>query len=152
MVSFLDASISELIILLKMEEDRTPDLMLKIILLGNSHVGKTSLSCQYTSWYDELKNLTATVSCEHAKKKVMVDGNCILVDIWDTAGEERYMTFSKVYYRKAMGGLFVFDLTDKSSFETLYKYVKESNSYSESGMVKILVGNKVDLKENREVT
>lgn len=51
-----------------------------------------------------------------------------------------------------MGGLFVFDLTDKSSFETLYKYVKESNSYSESGMVKILVGNKVDLKENREVT
>jgi small GTP-binding protein len=82
----------------------------------------------------------------------MVDGNCILVDIWDTAGEERYMTFSKVYYRKAMGGLFVFDLTDKSSFETLYKYVKESNSYSESGMVKILVGNKVDLKENREVT
>ncbi len=71
--------------------------------------------------------------------------------IWDTAGQERYRSITNAYYRGAVGALLVYDITSLKSFESLPEWLRQIKTYAESNIVVLLVGNKSDLKDKREV-
>jgi len=122
------------------------DYIIKIILVGESAVGKSNICKRYTkNEFDP--NSLSTVSFELLEKIVLVDNEKIKACIWDTLGQERFWSISSQYYRATNGALFIFDLSNKQSFEKINKWVENYNNYSEkSNIVKFLVGNKSDLK------
>ena len=96
----------------------------------------------------------ATLGIEFAQKKynLRADGSEITVKVWDTAGQERFRTITTSFYRRANGVIIAFDLTDRKSFESVGTWIDSVAKNTDKGIVKILVGNKCDLAEEREVT
>lgn len=121
------------------------DYIVKIILVGESSVGKTNI-CKRYSKNEFDPNSLSTVSFELIEKIVLVNNQRIKACIWDTLGQERFSSISNQYYRATNGALFIFDLSNKESFEKINKWVENYKNYSEkSNIVKFLVGNKSDL-------
>ncbi|KAJ0967239.1 hypothetical protein J5N97_024156 [Dioscorea zingiberensis] len=128
------------------------DLSLKILLIGDSGVGKSSLIRSFTSNYVE--NLPTTIGVDFEIKFLTVAGKKLKLTIWDTAGQERFRTLPGSYYRGAQGIILVYDVTRRESFTNLADiWAKEIELYSTSkDCIKVLVGNKVDKDANRMVT
>jgi len=128
------------------------EAVFKIILLGDSGVGKSNLLLRFTK--DEfICNSKTTVGVEFASKTVQMDNNKLVkAQIWDTAGQERYRLVASSYYRRAVGALLVFDVTDRKSFDHAAKWLREVEEIAEEGCLVMLVGNKIDLTEKREVS
>ena len=103
----------------------------KLILIGNSNVGKTSLMSQYV--HNKLpKTTTPTIGVEFATKKVTFkNGAVVKAQIWDTAGQERYKAISSAYYRRAKGVILVYDVTSRETFEDLDKWIENLMSKAE---------------------
>lgn len=99
----------------KKEESET---QLKIVLVGDSGVGKSNIISQFTKNEFNLESKT-TIGVEFATKVVELDDRSVKVQIWDTAGQERYRSMASAYYRGAVGALMVYDITRASSFENL---------------------------------
>lgn len=97
----------------KKKEDS--DITLKIVLVGDSGVGKSNIISKYTKNEFNFESKT-TIGVEFATKTVNIDGRNVKVQIWDTAGQERYRSMASAYYRGAMGALLVYDITRASSF------------------------------------
>jgi Ras-related protein Rab-11A len=132
------------------EADDSHDYVCKIVLIGESAVGKTNLLLRLCK--DEFKpDSTATVGVEFAKKIFTIDDKKIKVQIWDTAGQERYKAVSNSYYRNAKGALIVYDITKRNSFEQVEKWVNDFVSVAGDETFLIIVGNKSDLP-NRVVS
>ena len=91
------------------------DITLKIVLVGDSGVGKSNIISKYTKNEFNYESKT-TIGVEFATKALVQDGKTIKVQIWDTAGQERYRSMASAYYRGAMGALLVYDITRASSF------------------------------------
>ena len=128
------------------------DHMFKIVLIGDSGVGKSQIFSRYTSdsFIDDSK---ATIGVEMATKSVKKDGKIIKSQIWDTAGQERFRAVTNAYYRGAAGACVVFDITSRKSFENVNMCLQEiKESAAENELVIMLVGNKSDLQDCREVT
>ena len=124
---------------------------LKILIIGESDVGKSSLLLRFTDDVFD-PGLAATIGVDFKVKTVSVDGNKAKLAIWDTAGSERFRTLTPSYYRGAQGAILVYDVTNRQSFQKLDQWLYELETYStRSNIVKMLVGNKID-KENRAVT
>ena len=123
---------------------------LKLIVLGDSGVGKTNIIKRYIN--DEFSTDTkATVGVEFFYKTFKINNDILKLEIWDTAGQERYKSITSAYYRGSRGALIVYDITRFSSFESIERWIAEINE-KVSGSLKILViGNKVDLEEERKV-
>lgn len=122
----------------------------KIVLVGNATVGKTSLLRQLISHeFFEDTQLTAGVEFRHYSMKV--NDEEIQLNIWDTAGQERYRSVAKSYVRSSFGALLVFDLTDRSSFEAIGDWLEILNSLAEPNAFFLLIGNKSDLTDQRQV-
>ncbi|CDW84508.1 gtpase ypt3 [Stylonychia lemnae] len=134
-----------------MQEDEY-DYLFKLVMIGDSRVGKTNLLMRYTK--DEFDNNTVTtVGVQFARKMIQLENKQIVkAQIWDTAGQERYRSISNVYYRGASGALLVYDITDRKSFQNTSLWLKELRQHADNNLVVLLVGNKVDLVEKREVT
>ena len=79
------------------------------------------------------------------------DGNEYIIKIWDTAGQERFKTLTYSFYKKADGVIMAYDTTDPKSFENIKNWVDSINQHAESGVPKILVGNKIDLEDDRQI-
>lgn len=94
----------------------------------------------------------STIGVEFATKNIECDNNVIKAQIWDTAGQERYRAITSAYYRGAVGALLVYDITKRSSFESISRWLKELRDYADLNIVIMLVGNKKDLKHIRQVT
>uniref|UniRef100_A0A8C5IWD4 small monomeric GTPase n=1 Tax=Junco hyemalis TaxID=40217 RepID=A0A8C5IWD4_JUNHY len=125
-------------------------LTLKLLLLGDSGVGKSSLLRRFTDGAFEPR-LTPTVGIDFKVKKMLVDGRAVQLAIWDTAGQERFRTVTPSYYRGAQGVVLVYDVTRKATFTGLGRWLNELEMYTtSSSTVKMLVGNKTD-KPEREV-
>ncbi|NXM69621.1 RB18B protein, partial [Serilophus lunatus] len=123
---------------------------LKLLLVGDSAVGKSSLLRTLTDGAFEPRP-QPTVGVDFKMKKMVVDGHAVQLAIWDTAGQERYRTLTPSYYRGAQGVVLVYDVTRKDTFTGLESWLKELELYtSQSNSVKMLVGNKTD-KPDREV-
>ncbi|KAF9783834.1 ras family-domain-containing protein [Thelephora terrestris] len=118
------------------------DFLFKIVLIGDSGVGKS----------DEFnQNSKSTIGVEFATKVITVDGKQVKAQIWDTAGQERYRAITAAYYRGAVGSLVVYDIAKRDTFESAARWLKELRDHADSNIVIMLVGNKSDLKHLRAV-
>ena len=126
------------------------DYLFKIVLIGDSGVGKSNILSRFTRHEFNLDTKT-TIGVEFAQKTLHIDGKVIRAQIWDTAGQERYRAITSAYYRGAVGALLVYDISKSHSFENVEKWLKELKDHADSQTVVMLTGNKSDLKHLRAV-
>mmetsp|Transcript_18458 Transcript_18458/g.36942 ORF Transcript_18458/g.36942 Transcript_18458/m.36942 type:complete len:218 (-) Transcript_18458:7-660(-) len=123
---------------------------LKVVLLGEGRVGKTSILLRYTKGeYDDRQ--VSTLQASYLDKRVPVGSETALLSIWDTAGQERFHALGPIYYRDADGALLVYDITDNESFNKVKTWVRELRRIVGSDIAITIAGNKVDLEKNRQV-
>ncbi|KAJ8653924.1 hypothetical protein O0I10_010372 [Lichtheimia ornata] len=127
---------------------------LKLLLIGNSNVGKSSLLLRFTDdTFLPQEEVSATIGVDFKVAMMDVDDQKYKLTIWDTAGQERFRTLTSSYYRGAQGVILVYDVSSRESFEALDTWWKEVNTYCSSpDVVKMIVGNKVDKESSRAVT
>ena len=130
------------------EEDY--DKIFKIVIIGDSGVGKTNLISRYLK-NDFKPETKATIGVEFNDKKYEYKNKKIKIQIWDTAGQERYRSLTSMYYKGAKGAILVYDITSKNSFENIDKWLIEMKKTADENIKIILIGNKCDLIEKREV-
>ncbi|GLT92302.1 hypothetical protein SLE2022_101430 [Rubroshorea leprosula] len=128
------------------------DLSFKILLIGDSGVGKSSILVSFIS--SSVEDLAPTIGVDFKIKLLTVGGKKLKLTIWDTAGQERFRTLTSSYYRGAQGIILVYDVTRRESFTNLCDvWAKEVELYSTNqDCVKMLVGNKVDRESERVVS
>ena len=127
------------------------DMIFKIVLIGDTSVGKTNILSKYLTDEFDAKS-KATVSVEFSVKNFKIENNIVKVQIWDTAGEERYRSITNAYYKGAKGSLLVYDITNKKSFENVEKWISDLKANADEDISMILLGNKTDLEDKRVVT
>lgn len=130
--------------------DDTFDFLFKIVLIGDCGAGKTCVVQRFKcgTFVERHGN---TIGVDFSMKTVIVDGKKVKLQIWDTAGQERFRTITQSYYRSANGVIIVYDITKRSSFLSLQRWIEEVRRYTASNVMLILVGNKCDLESLREV-
>jgi len=131
-------------------EDGDYDYLFKMVLIGDSGVGKSSLLKQLTE-KSFVPDMRTTVGVEFSLHEMTIDEKKIRTQIWDTAGQERYRALTNLFYRKANGIILVYDITAHSSFRGLERWREEAKSHAEQDSVVSLVGNKIDMKHLRTV-
>eukprot|EP00928_Gymnodinium_smaydae_P055871 TRINITY_DN39341_c0_g1_i1.p1 TRINITY_DN39341_c0_g1~~TRINITY_DN39341_c0_g1_i1.p1 ORF type:complete len:226 (-),score=40.51 TRINITY_DN39341_c0_g1_i1:127-804(-) len=123
---------------------------LKIVVLGEGRVGKTSLLRRYVRQsFDERES--STQSAAYLEKRLAVNGKQVHLSLWDTAGQERFHSLAPIYYRDAVGALLVYDVTDEESFRRVAKWVEELRAVG-TRCALTLVGNKTDLRSMARVS
>ena len=127
------------------------DYFMKIVLVGDSGVGKTNLVKRFIDG-NIPENLTNTIAVDFFSKDLMIKNHSVKVQFWDTAGQEKYRAIANAYYKNAQGAIIVYEITNRESFENVSKWLQELNEFGEKGITILLIGNKIDLKENRQVT
>ena len=126
------------------------EINLKILILGDSSVGKTSLLLKYADGYFPTIYV-ATIGVEYKIKQININGLDINLQIWDTAGQERFRSITRNFMKGADGIMYVYDITQKSSFDNIKNWIRDSEESTE-GFQKIIVGNKCDLELDRSVS
>ncbi|KAH9943371.1 P-loop containing nucleoside triphosphate hydrolase protein [Epithele typhae] len=124
----------------------------KIVIMGNTGVGKTSLLHRYTQGKFDPKNTTSTTGAFFVTKKVSVDGTKVRLQLWDTAGQERFRSMAPMYYRGANAALLLYDITNASSFEDVRGWLEELKKNCSPDLIIYIVGAKADLHQHRQVT
>ncbi|XP_046960369.1 ras-related protein Rab-3 isoform X1 [Vanessa atalanta] len=131
--------------------DQNFDYMFKLLIIGNSSVGKTSFLFRYAD--DSFTSaFVSTVGIDFKVKTVFRHDKRVKLQIWDTAGQERYRTITTAYYRGAMGFILMYDITNEESFNSVQDWVTQIKTYSWDNAQVILVGNKCDMEEERVVS
>ena len=126
------------------------EISLKILLVGDASVGKTSLFLRYIDNHFPDKHMS-TVGVEYRIKIYEYRGFRVKLQIWDTAGQERFHSITSNYFHNADGILFVYDITEQRSFEGIKHWIEESEQ-SATNFQKLLLGNKCDLKHKKTVS
>eukprot|EP00698_Gefionella_okellyi_P018166 TRINITY_DN5419_c0_g1_i1.p1 TRINITY_DN5419_c0_g1~~TRINITY_DN5419_c0_g1_i1.p1 ORF type:complete len:217 (-),score=47.64 TRINITY_DN5419_c0_g1_i1:185-835(-) len=133
-----------------MSKDDEYDYLFKVVLIGDSGVGKSNLLSRFTRNEFNLES-KSTIGVEFATRSVQCSGKTIKAQIWDTAGQERYRAITSAYYRGAVGALLVYDISKHLTYENVEKWLKELRDHADSNIVIMLVGNKSDLRHLRAV-
>ncbi|KAK5612890.1 Ras- protein Rab-30 [Crenichthys baileyi] len=136
-----------LLVIMSMEDY---DYLFKIVLIGNAGVGKTCLVRRFTQGLFP-PGQGATIGVDFMIKTVEINGEKVKLQIWDTAGQERFRSITQSYYRSANALILTYDITCEDSFRCLPEWLKEIEQYANNQVVTILVGNKIDLADKREV-
>lgn len=131
-------------------KDDEYDYLFKIVLIGDSGVGKSNLLSRFTRNEFSLES-KSTIGVEFATKSIQVDGKIIKAQVWDTAGQERYRAITSAYYRGAVGALLVYDIAKHVTYENVERWLKELRDHADQNIVIMLVGNKSDLRHLRAV-
>ncbi|EEB10525.1 RAB 3 and, putative [Pediculus humanus corporis] len=131
--------------------DQNFDYMFKLLIIGNSSVGKTSFLFRYAD--DSFTSaFVSTVGIDFKVKTVFRHDKRVKLQIWDTAGQERYRTITTAYYRGAMGFILMYDITNEESFNSVQDWVTQIKTYSWDNAQVILVGNKCDMEDERVIS
>ena len=123
---------------------------IKLLLIGDSDVGKTSLLLQYTENFFPESHM-ATIGVEFKSKDITINGKAYKLHIWDTAGQERYKAITKNFYKHAQGIIFVYDVSVRETFLNLKNWMQTAK-YEERDFKILIVGNKADKENDRQVT
>jgi len=134
-----------------MRKEDEYDFLFKVVLIGDSGVGKSNLLSRFTRNEFTIES-KSTIGVEFATRTIMCDGKIIKAQIWDTAGQEKYRAITSAYYRGAVGALLVYDITRASTFDHLERWLNELLDHADKNIVVMLVGNKSDLRHLRAVT
>ena len=132
------------------EGNQEYDYLYKVVLIGDSGVGKSNLLSRFTRNEFSLET-KSTIGVEFATRSIQVDGKTIKAQIWDTAGQERYRAITSAYYRGAVGALLVYDIAKSVTYKNVERWLTELRENAAENIVIMLVGNKSDLKHLREV-
>ena len=127
------------------------EMMIKVILIGDSGVGKTNIMSKFlkNQFMEESK---ATIGVEFGSKLFNHEGHKIKAQIWDTAGQEKYKAITGAYYKGSKGALVVYDITQKKTFENIEKWINDLKAAGDPKITIILIGNKNDLDDKRQVS
>eukprot|EP00397_Hematodinium_sp_SG-2012_P063826 GEMP01088947.1.p1 GENE.GEMP01088947.1~~GEMP01088947.1.p1 ORF type:complete len:206 (+),score=56.61 GEMP01088947.1:192-809(+) len=125
--------------------------LIKLLLIGDSAVGKSSLLMRFCDDKFE-QNFMITIGVDFKMKTVTREHKKLRLQIWDTAGQERFRTITPAYYRSAMGVILTYDLTDESSFHNVQFWMDNLEQHGEANAQCVLVGNKADLEDKRQVS
>jgi small GTP-binding protein len=134
-----------------MSRDDSYDFLFKIVLIGDSGVGKSNLLSRFTRSEFNLES-KSTIGVEFATRSIQVDGKITKAQIWDTAGQERYRAITSAYYRGAVGALLVYDIAKHLTFENIERWLRELRDHADQNIVIMIVGNKSDLRHLRAVS
>ncbi|KAH7664167.1 Small GTPase superfamily ARF/SAR type protein [Dioscorea alata] len=132
------------------DDDGGEEYLFKVVIIGDSAVGKSNLLSRYAR--NEFNpHSKATIGVEFQTQSMEIDGKEIKAQIWDTAGQERFRAVTSAYYRGAVGALVVYDISRRTTFDSVSRWLQELETHSDSTIARILVGNKCDLENIREV-
>jgi len=126
------------------------DYLFKFLLIGTTGAGKSSLLMRFVDDKFEA-NYISTIGVDFKIKTIELEGKRIKLQIWDTAGQERFKTVTNAYFRGSHGIVLVYDITSTTSFEAVDYWLGEVSKYAPRNAVKLVVGNKTDLKSNRAI-
>ncbi|CAK6949909.1 ras-related protein Rab-19-like [Scomber scombrus] len=132
------------------EHDDSFDFLFKIILIGDSNVGKTCVVQNFKSGFFSEKQQN-TIGVDFTVRTLDIEGKKIKMQVWDTAGQERFRTITQSYYRSAHGAMITYDITRRSTFDSVSEWIREVELYGAANVVLVLIGNKCDLEQEREV-
>jgi len=129
---------------------RDYDYLFKLVLIGDSGVGK---SCLLLRFADDnfTDSYISTIGVDFRFRTITIDKKTVKLQIWDTAGQERFRTITSAYYRGADGIIMVYDVTSSESFDHVEEWLSEVDRYANENTSKLLVGNKADLIEEKQV-
>ncbi|XP_053742165.1 ras-related protein Rab-19 [Synchiropus splendidus] len=132
------------------EIEDTFDFLFKIILVGDSDVGKTCVVQRFKSgiFMERQQN---TIGVDFTVRTLDIDGKKVKMQVWDTAGQERFRTITQSYYRSAHGAMVAYDITRRQTFDSVSHWIREVEQYGAASVVLILIGNKSDLESQRQV-
>ena len=125
--------------------------LLKYVIIGDSGVGKSNILLRFinNTFTEEFRS---TVGVEFSAKNIVVNKNIYRVQVWDTAGQETFRSISRAYYKNSVCACVVYDISNYSSFESVQSWIEDCKSQSSKSILIILIGNKSDLNDIREVT
>jgi Ras-related protein Rab-8A len=119
------------------------DMLVRVLLIGDSGVGKSSLLLRFVN--DSFtRTYISTIGIDFKLKMIEQEGQKVKMQIWDTAGQERFRTITTAYYRGAMGILLVYDVTDEGSFRNVVTWMGQIEQHADRYVNRILIGNKTD--------
>ena len=131
-------------------ENKEYDLLFKLILIGDSCVGKSNILLKYLkNQFNE--NSKTTIGVEFGTKNIIINNKRIKIQILDTAGQERYRSITSAYYKGAKGALIVYDITRKNTFDNIDKWITDLKLNGDKNICIIILGNKSDLIDKREI-
>ena len=126
-------------------------IKLKLIVVGNQGTGKSSILNRFVNeTFDE--NYQATIGLDFHSKNITIHDQDVRLIIYDTAGQEKFRSLIPMYIREAQIILFIYDISDKDSFDSIPKWIQQVNDVINKEVVFVLIGNKLDLESNRKVT
>lgn len=130
---------------------KTYDYLFKLLLIGDSGVGKTCLLFRFS---EDAFNTTfiSTIGIDFKIRTIELNGKRIKLQIWDTAGQERFRTITTAYYRGAMGIMLVYDITSEKSFENIKNWIRNIEEHASSDVERMILGNKCDMNDKRQVS
>ncbi|KAI3742085.1 hypothetical protein L1987_59765 [Smallanthus sonchifolius] len=127
------------------------EYLFKIVVIGDSAVGKSNLLSRFARDEFDLHS-KATIGVEFQTQVMDIDGKEIKAQVWDTAGQERFRAVTSAYYRGAVGALIVYDISRRSTFASIKRWLDELNTHCDTTTARMLVGNKSDLENIRDVS
>ena len=127
------------------------EVILKFLILGDITVGKTTLLLKYIDNFTP-EIYISTLGVDYKTKNIVFNGIKVSLQIWDTAGQERYKVITKSFVKGTDGIIFMYDITQKESFINVKKWIEETEGENPGEVKKIIVGNKIDKEEDRQVT
>ena len=134
-----------------MDDSEEYEMMIKVILIGDSGVGKTNIMNKFLK-NQFLEDSKATVGVEFGSKLFIQQGHKIKAQIWDTAGQEKYKAITSAYYKGSKGALVIYDITQKETFANIEKWVNDLKCKGDPKITIIIIGNKNDLEEKRQIS